>query len=55
MRLGEREGGTAWLEQAVEAYRAALTECTPERVPQQWGLTKQNLDTALKLLEERRR
>src|SRR5207245_1644880 len=31
--LGERESGTARLEEAVEAYRAALKEYTRERVP----------------------
>jgi len=32
-RLGERESGTAQLEEAVAAYRAALEEMTRERVP----------------------
>ena len=31
--LGERESGTARLEEAVAAYRAALQEYTRERVP----------------------
>ena len=31
--LGERESGTARLEEAVTAYRAALEEWTRERVP----------------------
>ena len=31
--LGESEGGTALLEDAVAAYRAALEEQTRERVP----------------------
>jgi hypothetical protein len=31
--LGDRESGTAWLEQAVDAYQAALEEQTRERVP----------------------
>ena len=35
--LGERESGTARLEQAVEAYRAALEEHTRERVPLDWA------------------
>jgi hypothetical protein len=34
-RLGERESGTARLEQAVDAYRDALKERTRERVPLQ--------------------
>ena len=32
-RLGERESGTAQLEEAVAAFRAALEEQTRERVP----------------------
>jgi len=32
-RLGERESGTASLQQAVAAFRAALQEHTRERVP----------------------
>ena len=35
--LGERESGTARLEEAVAAYRAALQEMTRERVPLQWA------------------
>jgi len=31
--LGAREPGTARLEEAVQAYRAALQERTPDRVP----------------------
>ena len=37
--LGEREGGTARLEEAVAAYRAALEEQTRERVPLDWAAT----------------
>ena len=37
--LGERESGTARLEEAVAAYRAALEECTRERVPLDWART----------------
>jgi hypothetical protein len=33
--LGERESGTALLDEAVTAYRAALEERTRERVPLQ--------------------
>jgi hypothetical protein len=33
LRLGERESGTARLEDAVAAYRAALQEFTRGRVP----------------------
>ena len=35
--LGERESGTARLEQAVAAYPAALEERTRERVPLDWA------------------
>jgi tetratricopeptide (TPR) repeat protein len=51
--LGEREGGTARLEQAVAAYRAALVETTRERVPLDWARTQMNLGTALRMLGER--
>ena len=45
--LGERESGTARLEEAVAAYRAALEEWTRERVPLDWATTQNNLGTAL--------
>ena len=35
--LGERESGNSRLEEAVAAYRAALTERTRERVPLDWA------------------
>src|SRR5229473_2099498 len=35
--LGERENGTARLEEAVAAYRAALQEYKRDRVPLQWA------------------
>ena len=47
VRLGERESGTARLEEAVAAYRAALTERTRERVPLDWAMTQNNLGNAL--------
>ena len=53
--LGERESGTARLEEAVAAYREALKERTRERVPLQWAVTQRNLKTALRLLDERQR
>ncbi len=52
-RLGKRESGTARLEEAVAAYRAALQELTRERVPLDWALTQVNLGTALASLGER--
>jgi tetratricopeptide (TPR) repeat protein len=44
--LGGREAGTARLEEAIEAYRNALLEYTPERVPLQWAMTLDNLGVA---------
>jgi tetratricopeptide (TPR) repeat protein len=51
--LGVRESGTKRLEEAVEAYRAALQERTRERVPLQWAATQNNLGSALWMLGER--
>ena len=51
--LGERESGTARLEEAVTAYRAALEENTRDRVPPDWAGTQNNLGTALSRLGER--
>ena len=45
--LGERESGTAQLEEAVAAFRAALEERTRERVPLDWAATQTNLGAAL--------
>ena len=42
-RLGERESGTARLEEAVAAYREALKENTRARVPLDWAMTQMNL------------
>jgi hypothetical protein len=44
--LGSREAGTARLEQAVAAYRAALGERTRERVPLDWVHTTENVAVA---------
>jgi tetratricopeptide (TPR) repeat protein len=51
--LGERESGTARLEEAVAAYRAALEEYTRDRVPLHWAATQNNLGNALSSLGER--
>jgi tetratricopeptide (TPR) repeat protein len=51
--LGERESGTARLEEAVAAHRAALEERTRARVPLDWAMTQNNLGTALRALGER--
>jgi hypothetical protein len=37
--LGERENGTARLDEAVEAFREALKERTRERVPLDWAMS----------------
>lgn len=51
--LGERQVGTARLEEAVAAYRLALEEWTRERVPLDWARTQTNLGNALAALGER--
>ncbi|MGA8169626.1 MAG: tetratricopeptide repeat protein [Methylocystis sp.] len=51
--LGERESGTARLEEAVAADRAALEEYRRERVPLDWAMTQNNLGLALWRLGER--
>ena len=51
--LGWRESGTERLEQAVQAYRAALEERTRERVPLDWATTQDDLGSALSALGER--
>ena len=51
--LGKRESGTERLEQAVDAYRAALEEFTRERMPLNWATTRNNLGNALSSLGER--
>jgi hypothetical protein len=52
-RLGERESGTGRLEEAVQAYHAALQERTRERAPLDWATTQNNLGNALIRLGER--
>jgi tetratricopeptide (TPR) repeat protein len=51
--LGKRESGTARLDEAVAAFRAALEERTRERVPLDWAATQNNLGNALWALGER--
>jgi tetratricopeptide (TPR) repeat protein len=51
--LGERESGTAKLDEAVAAYREALNERTRELVPLDWATTQNNLGSALARLGER--
>jgi tetratricopeptide (TPR) repeat protein len=52
-RLGQRERGTAKLEEAVAAFREALKERTRERAPLPWAVTQTNLGAALRTLGER--
>jgi hypothetical protein len=49
-----RESGTARLEEAVAAYRAALEETTRERVPLDWATSTGNQGLALRELADRR-
>jgi tetratricopeptide (TPR) repeat protein len=51
--LGERESGTARLEEAVAACRAALEEWTRERVPLDWATAQTGLGDALWALGQR--
>ncbi|MDJ0822067.1 MAG: helix-turn-helix transcriptional regulator, partial [Paracoccaceae bacterium] len=51
--LGERETGTARLEEALAAYRGALEERTRDRVPLDWAATQNNLGSALQTLGKR--
>ena len=51
--LGERESGTARLEEAVAAYRDALQEQIRARVPLEWANTQICLGNALRILGAR--
>ena len=55
LALGERESGTARLDEAVAAYREALKERTPEAAPYCHDQTQENLAICLALLEQRRK
>jgi len=52
-RLGERETGTARLEEAVAAFREALKERTRARAPLEWAMVQNNLGSALQFLGTR--
>jgi Tetratricopeptide repeat len=52
--LGERESGTARVEEAVAAYRAALEEKTREDASYWHDIAQRNLARCLTLLEQRR-
>ena len=51
--IGERESGTARLEEAVAAYLAALEERTRERVPLGWATTTGNQGVAMMQIADR--
>ena len=51
--IGEQAGRSKPLEEAIEAYRAALKEYTRARVPLKWAETQHNLGTVLWTLGER--
>jgi hypothetical protein len=48
--FGDQSGQNAPLQEAVDAYRAALQEYTRERVPLQWAMAQNNLGSALSRL-----
>ncbi|CBS85747.1 tetratricopeptide repeat protein [Azospirillum lipoferum] len=51
--LGERDGDSIRLRQAVDAHNNALLERTRDRVPLDWAMTQNNLGNALLSLGER--
>ena len=51
--LGQREGGTALLKEAVAVFHAALQELTRERSPLDWAMTQNNLGSSLATLGAR--
>jgi hypothetical protein len=51
--LGEREGGTATLQQAATTYGEALKEFTPEAAPYWRDMTQRNLDRVMRLIAQR--
>lgn len=52
-KVGEREGGSAHLEEAVELFQEALSELKREQVPLQWAAAQSNLGNALAALGQR--
>jgi hypothetical protein len=51
--LGERESGTARLQEAVTAYQNALLERTRQHDPFGWAQSEHNLVNVRRLLERR--
>jgi hypothetical protein len=52
--LGEHQGSTKRLEEAVTAFRAALNAHTRDRVPRQWASISASLSQALLKLGKKR-
>ena len=55
LALGQREGGTARLEQAIAAARAALEQWTRDQTPRVWAFTEKELGDALAVLAQRQK
>jgi tetratricopeptide (TPR) repeat protein len=53
LALGQRENGTAHLEEAAASYRAALQGGTRDLIPLGWAVTQNNLGRVLSRLGER--
>ena len=53
LNLGERESGTARLEEAISAYREALQKRTRARAPLEWAMTQENLALAYRALYDK--
>jgi tetratricopeptide (TPR) repeat protein len=53
LTLGERESGTAHLEEAVASFRLSLEEYPRNRVPLEWAATQNGLGGALESLGDR--
>jgi hypothetical protein len=51
--MGERESGTARLQEAVDAYGAALEERTRERAPLDWAASFGGQGAAMMLIADR--
>jgi hypothetical protein len=51
--MRERESGTARLEDAIAAHRAALEEYTRDRAPLQWAMSTGNQGIAFMLIADR--
>jgi hypothetical protein len=51
--LGQRNSGTAQLEEAVAAFKSALEEYTRERIPLDWAATIGNQGIAIIMIADR--